>query len=47
MKPRCDVLFDPSQHFPIYAHMAGLVLERWWFFAQVNHPQNRYYAAAH
>ncbi|MDE2324372.1 MAG: dimethyl sulfoxide reductase anchor subunit [Betaproteobacteria bacterium] len=28
-------------------HMAGLVLERWWFFAQVNHPQNRYYAAAH
>ncbi|MHB1690670.1 MAG: dimethyl sulfoxide reductase anchor subunit family protein [Thiomonas sp.] len=28
-------------------HMAGLVLERWWFFAQVQHPQNRYYAAAH
>ncbi|OIR02701.1 DMSO reductase anchor subunit (DmsC) [mine drainage metagenome] len=27
--------------------MAGLLAERWHFFAQVNHPQNRYYAAAH
>ncbi|OIQ73690.1 DMSO reductase anchor subunit (DmsC) [mine drainage metagenome] len=27
--------------------MVGLALERWWFFAQVQHPQNRYYAAAH
>ncbi len=27
--------------------MLGFLLERWHFFAQVNHPQNRYYAAAH
>ncbi len=27
--------------------MTGLVAERWYFFAQVSHSQNRYYAAAH
>ena len=25
---------------------AGLVAERWFFFAQANHPQNLYYQAA-
>ncbi|MDE2254710.1 MAG: dimethyl sulfoxide reductase anchor subunit [Betaproteobacteria bacterium] len=27
--------------------MSGLIAERWHFFAQVSHAQNRYYAAAH
>ena len=27
--------------------MTGLIAERWYFFAQVSHCQNRYYAAAH
>ena len=26
---------------------AGLLAERWFFFAQANHPQNLYYQAVH
>ena len=29
------------------SQMTGLIAERWHFFAQVSHSQNRYYAAAH
>jgi DMSO reductase anchor subunit len=25
---------------------AGLLIERWFFFAQANHPQNLYYSGA-
>jgi len=27
------------------AQFAGLLAERWYFFAQANHPQNLYYQA--
>ena len=27
------------------AQYAGLLAERWYFFAQANHPQNLYYQA--
>ena len=30
----------------LVSHLAGMLAERWDFFAQVRHPQNRYYQAA-
>jgi DMSO reductase anchor subunit len=29
----------------IVTQMAGLMAERWFFFAEANHPQNLYYQA--
>jgi DMSO reductase anchor subunit len=29
----------------IAVQMAGLMAERWFFFAEANHPQNLYYQA--
>lgn len=39
---------DPSIWWPValLSNLLGILLERWDFFAQVTHPQNRYYQSA-
>ena len=35
----------PALAAAILVQMAGLMAERWFFFAEANHPQNLYYQA--
>jgi hypothetical protein len=35
----------PGWRWPLPVQYAGLLAERWFFFAQANHPQNLYYQA--
>ena len=35
----------PVLTFAVLIQFAGLLAERWYFFAEANHPQNLYYRA--
>jgi sulfite dehydrogenase (quinone) subunit SoeC len=35
----------PALTFAVLIQFAGLLAERWYFFAEANHPQNLYYQA--
>ena len=44
-RPRCSLAGLPAVRRVRRAVSAGLLAERWYFFAQANHPQNLYYQA--
>ncbi len=35
-------VYSPNLRAAFAVHFVGLILERWFFFAQANHPQNLY-----